>query len=492
MSDGRIQDFATEFGESLKDSFWELAGEIDFFMIIRDSKEECSWLPDTASREWTGYCGQDADRGWMDSLLVWLNSQRLDSDEEVNDNLEEMVSKDEIVYFSYESAKADSRINGKYFKSKKDIIWLIRRRMGDRPQKNNYWKILLAEVIGKTQRQLRDLIFLDYWRQIDSIKDNLFEAVWDKEKIRGRYIKKICEEAGICDQELILRISAKKYEKRELYSRIYLGEVPESGMELSFEDEKRNMWRFSGNNERFIRKVLETAKGERVLVVSKDGGEQLMKGIALLGKEKGNQITFNGYLKWTLTEGGKILLRYEDGNYYLSDREQEEEEYLKAIEGLHLVNGGEIKDVIKSLRAQQHGTSVVFLKNDVLVEELKRLGENNRACRIKPVSILHPPKVNYRQRNHRKENEQTFKEFMIGISAIDGALIADFQGKIHAIGAILDGEAVVEADMSRGARYNSLKNYINWLIKYKKYEPNQCFAVIMSEDGGIKVEIGSP
>lgn len=217
-----------------------------------------------------------------------------------------------------------------------------------------------------------------------------------------------------------------------------------------------------------------------------------MKGIALLGKEKGNQITFNGYLKWTLTEGGKILLRYEDGNYYLSDREQEEEEYLKAIEGLHLVNGGEIKDVIKSLRAQQHGTSVVFLKNDVLVEELKRLGENNRACRIKPVSILHPPKVNYRQRNHRKENEQTFKEFMIGISAIDGALIADFQGKIHAIGAILDGEAVVEADMSRGARYNSLKNYINWLIKYKKYEPNQCFAVIMSEDGGIKVEIGSP
>ena len=78
MSDGRIQDFAAEFGESLKDSFWELAGEIDFFMIIRDSKEECSWLPDTASREWTGYCGQDADRGWMDSLLVWLNSQRLD------------------------------------------------------------------------------------------------------------------------------------------------------------------------------------------------------------------------------------------------------------------------------------------------------------------------------------------------------------------------------------------------------------------------------
>ena len=71
-------------------------------------------------------------------------------------------------------------------------------------------------------------------------------------------------------------------------------------------------------------------------------------------------------------------------------------------------------------------------------------------------------------------------------------MIADFQGKIHAIGAILDGEAVVEADMSRGARYNSLKNYINWLIKYKKYEPNQCFAVIMSEDGGIKVEIGSP
>lgn len=492
MNDGRIQDFAAEFGENLKDSFWELAGEIDFFMIIRDSKGERSWLSVAASREWTGYCGKGADKGWMDSLLVRLNSQRLDSDEEVNDNLEEMARKDEIVYFSYESAKADSRINGKYFKSRKDIIWLIRRRMGDRPQKNNYWKVLLAEVIGKTQRQLRDLIFLDYWRQNERVKENLFEAVRDKEKIRGRYIKKICEEAGICDQELILRISAKKYEKRELYSRIYFGEVPESGMELFFEDEKRNMWKFSGDNERFIRKILETAKGERVLVVSKDGGEQLMKGIALLGKEKGNQITFNGYLKWTLTEGGKILLRYEDGKYYLSDRKQEEEEYLKAIEELHLVNEGEIKDVIKSLREQQHGTSVVFLGEDVLGKELERLGKNNRACRIMPVSILKLKEENYRQRNSKKEKEQRFKEFMIGISAIDGALIADFQGKIHAIGAILDGEAVVEADMSRGARHNSLKNYINWLIKYKKYEPNQCFAVIMSEDGGVKVEAGSP
>jgi len=60
-------------------------------------------------------------------------------------------------------------------------------------------------------------------------------------------------------------------------------------------------------------------------------------------------------------------------------------------------------------------------------------------------------------------------------------LIADYQGNIHTIGAILDGESVVEADMARGARYNSAIKYT-----YSRKQNNEkCIAVVVSEDGDV-------
>ena len=51
------------------------------------------------------------------------------------------------------------------------------------------------------------------------------------------------------------------------------------------------------------------------------------------------------------------------------------------------------------------------------------------------------------------------KDRLMGISAVDGAMLAGIDGKCHCVGAILDGEAVVAGDSGRGARYNSLINY---------------------------------
>ena len=150
------------------------------------------------------------------------------------------------------------------------------------------------------------------------------------------------------------------------------------------------------------------------------------------------------------------------------------------LDALHLENEKDIKDTIYALKEQAHGTSAVFLDGKAFEDELDRLDRSNRLCRIKPVSI---------KSGNGGIEKKRFRELLIGLSAIDGALIADYQGNIHAIGAILDGESVVEADMARGARYNSLKNYVNWLVGCREYESNQCFEVIISEDGRIDAEI---
>ena len=74
-----------------------------------------------------------------------------------------------------------------------------------------------------------------------------------------------------------------------------------------------------------------------------------------------------------------------------------------------------------------------------------------------------------------------------GVTAIDGAILSDLEGYCQAIGTIVDGEFVGPGNSGRGARYNSIRNYVQW---YKnRHQDTICFAVIISEDGMINLEI---
>ena len=81
------------------------------------------------------------------------------------------------------------------------------------------------------------------------------------------------------------------------------------------------------------------------------------------------------------------------------------------------------------------------------------------------------------------------------ITAIDGAVMCDFDGVCHAIGVILDGMTIggsqegsaqgaieskkLEEDISRGARYNSA-------IRYKNANPCSIICIV-SEDGDVNI-----
>lgn len=77
----------------------------------------------------------------------------------------------------------------------------------------------------------------------------------------------------------------------------------------------------------------------------------------------------------------------------------------------------------------------------------------------------------------------------MGMTNIDGAIFIDTKGKCHAIGMIVDGETIIEGDAGRGARYNSINNYINWAFKTGK---GYFVGIIVSEDGMINVVVPEP
>lgn len=83
------------------------------------------------------------------------------------------------------------------------------------------------------------------------------------------------------------------------------------------------------------------------------------------------------------------------------------------------------------------------MDDTLLEQEVKRLWEFKRACRVEEFFMINSV------------------EAMKGIAGIDGALIADFNGYCHAAGAILDGEMMGAGRSNRGARYNSIENYVS-------------------------------
>ena len=130
-----------------------------------------------------------------------------------------------------------------------------------------------------------------------------------------------------------------------------------------------------------------------------------------------------------------------------------------------------IKKIIEKLSRQPHGTSVVFIDERSLKDEIERLAGLNRLHKVKAFQLM--------------EQEDGM---IMGITAIDGALMANLDGMCCAIGAILDGDAVVRGDPGRGSRYNSLANYIARFKQKKKAGKGTCFAVIFSEDERIDIE----
>ena len=112
------------------------------------------------------------------------------------------------------------------------------------------------------------------------------------------------------------------------------------------------------------------------------------------------------------------------------------------------------------------------MERDEAEQEVKRLCDMNRAI---------PVESNLKYNKTEEGENGWHKAAFLGISNMDGALILDFDGNCKAISCIVDGKAVIPGRVERGARLNSIENYVGSKKK------GICIGIVISEDGMVNI-----
>ncbi len=185
---------------------------------------------------------------------------------------------------------------------------------------------------------------------------------------------------------------------------------------------------------------------------------------------------------WTLIKGEKEIITYKEGTYQINFSE-ENEQYEAEIKKLaNAVSVDKIDEdmliaLVKLLRQQKHGTIAIVSNNrkksDSEEFEIERLCGKNRGIYLTSEFVCSKNEEGKMEWN----NEQ-----LLSLTGVDGALFMDLQGNCSAFSVLLDGEAKVKGDVGRGARYNSVVNYIKQKPKKEVY-----IGIIISEDGMIDI-----
>lgn len=397
----------------------------------------------------------------------------------------------------------DSRI-GEWGKSKQ-IKWEIRMSMdlklkiqtlGNHDTKMElefapleyFFKMILEKLsIGLT----------DCW-MFDRIKNgdetavaHLFKEIPKMSSLLSDCVDEIMKDNGLPNPAVITQLSAQTYEKRPVHgSLVFLSEEKWKKLGrheencLSLEAVKLEQRKLEMENMRCFRKMIEMNSAEVSAVVVKTSASAdsenswHMVGLIMnrsVQDEDVFWVDFNGTLTWSIRKNHKIWFLYKDGRYKQKVEEYLELDYQDKIRSNAHGHEEEINAVIKLLQKEKHGTSIVFFENtDYLKTELEWFHKKNRCIKL-------------------AENGVDLKkclETMQGITAIDGALMADYSGRCYAIGVIFDGDTIVEGQVSRGARFNSVSNYVQVVReRYGREKTDGIIGVIVSEDESVDVRV---
>ena len=213
---------------------------------------------------------------------------------------------------------------------------------------------------------------------------------------------------------------------------------------------------------RKVRKLLEMAS--RDLGLYTDGHKILGLGKprkSIRGEDQSFlSIHFGGLHKWELIHRSKSLLAIEYGIPGLPKPKINRNAFDDLLQRTFSGTTPDILDklwkIVDAATGQKHG-ALLIISSDA-GSEAERL--NNQSTKIKPTELD--------------------ESLVRNVTSIDGAALLDVAGICHAIGVILDGEAVSDGTSVRGARYNSA-------VRYVKRSNGKCVAIIISEDGMVNL-----
>jgi hypothetical protein len=207
---------------------------------------------------------------------------------------------------------------------------------------------------------------------------------------------------------------------------------------------------------RSARKLLETCRGGLRIVSDGRGLLGLSRAPSAATDEDAQlEIVISGTAEWEARWGSRSYVQVSFGRPALPTSPISPEAFADTLN--RRLAGCDIETLWRLVNeAQQfgHGTTVVIVEG--AQAEASRLGAQGHPIRPQLLS--------------RSELES--------VAAVDGAILVDPEGRCHAFGIILDGQADGEGDPARGSRYNSA-------LRYCRSSAYSCAAVIVSDDGTV-------
>lgn len=311
-----------------------------------------------------------------------------------------------------------------------------------------------------------------------------------------KYVQRFLKQREMLSAELLIELSAQRYEGSECEARIYRDNAgireEDKVCGFSAEKEKCEGRILRRDNLRTIRKLLELSKMQKLYLLADKDMKYITGLVAVADSDRedihaqSNYICFKGYMCWSIYIAGKEEICYKQGKYYINSSKSKDiydlkiTEFKRRIEGKDWLTRDEIlriENLVKILKEQKHGTAVVLTDD---AAEAPRLCNACRGVMLEKNDI----------QRFKKEDNSFDEDAILSVTGIDGALFMDLNGVCTAFGVIVDGEAVTEGNMGRGARFNSVNNYICWKskeIENSKEKSMRYVALIFSEDGGVDI-----
>ena len=355
----------------------------------------------------------------------------------------------------------------KYVFENENTIWIIFGKKDIKPTdecSTSLYQMFLGVLI-RNQDALRYTFLFEYilGELVRNITDtaqallqeeDFLKTFNEKRMLMQEYADWIINQYELPELRILNELSATKYERRECNARVYFQQKEKQTIER-FGIQGQNNRLIKAGNLRMVRKLLEISNENGIDILAEKintpDGKTAYAVQALLNATDDSDdveqiyIKFKGYMHWSLTIGKREVLIYYHGEYQLGYA-KEGENYLE--------------DIIK------------LQKDNKLEQEVKRLCDMNRAI---------PVESNLKYNKTEEGENGWHKAAFLGISNMDGALILDFGGNCKAISCIVDGKAVIPGRVERGARLNSIENYVGSKKK------GICIGIVISEDGMVNI-----
>lgn len=254
-------------------------------------------------------------------------------------------------------------------------------------------------------------------------------------------------------------ISATRYESEDCTGRLVICDRSDVGAK----DHLRFLNPIDLHNAKAVRKLLEVTRDSSIALLT-DGF--MARGYCELTKDaaQGTQqlfvVKFLGNSTWELWFRQQSAMRVSYGRPMLPVPDIQHAELAKRLRDVFPAarpyDLDHLTKLVLSFSRINHGALLVVTEN--AAQEAERLAA--QAIGVEPVEL--------------------HETILGGIGRIDGAVLIDPSGRVHAFGAILDGKVRRESrgNTSRGARYNSARRYV-------EDQQCRCMALVISEDGMI-------